>query len=53
MAPLVKALIKSGNLTRNCCCGHGKQPATIIMQNDTTFTFKGHPWIKKQDFTIS
>jgi hypothetical protein len=34
IVPLVKALNESGLTTIASCCGHGKQPTSVILEND-------------------
>lgn len=33
LAPMVNELNRAGILTRTCCCGHGKRPGEIRLQN--------------------
>ena len=33
IAPIVKALNDGGVLTIGCCCGHGKGPGNIILED--------------------
>jgi len=35
IAPLVSALNKAGLYTRGACCGHGKLPPSVILDDDT------------------
>lgn len=30
LAPAIKALNEAGFVTAGCCCGHGREPASII-----------------------
>jgi len=38
IAPVVSALNAAGVLTANSCCGHGKVPASIILQDGRDLT---------------
>jgi hypothetical protein len=33
IAPIVAALNAAGILTASCCCGHGDQPGSIVLQD--------------------
>ena len=33
IAPIIKALNKSGFITVASCCGHGKQPGNIVLKD--------------------
>ncbi len=33
LAPLVAALVNAGIVTRSSCCGHGKGPGEIMLQD--------------------
>lgn len=35
LADRVKALNAAGKYTRTCCCGHGKEPGSIILHDGT------------------
>lgn len=36
ISDIVLALNKCGVLTASCCCGHGKEPGTIVLQDGRT-----------------
>lgn len=36
IAPIVQALNDAGILTAGCCCGHGKEPGSISLQDGRT-----------------
>lgn len=38
LADIVAALNSSGLLTRDCCCGHGKEPGQIRLMDGRTLT---------------
>lgn len=38
IAPLVNALNSAGILTASSCCGHGKQPGSILLQDGRELT---------------
>ena len=43
--PIVRALVACGVLTRTSCCGHGKGPGRIVLQDGTKITidWRGEP----------
>lgn len=42
IAPIVKALNKSGILTKSCCCGHGKKNGAILLQDGRKLLIKNY-----------
>lgn len=43
IAPIVDALNKAGILTSGCCCGHGKGPGEILLQDGRVLTLPASP----------
>lgn len=40
IAPIVQALNDAGILTANCCCGHGREDGSILLQDGRTLVIQ-------------
>ena len=41
IAPIVRALNNAGILTRGCCCGHGRENGSILLQDGRMLEIHG------------